>query len=99
MYNPATSSGSIAVTAGAVVSAMPGLLCNVILNPGSAASSVTLYDNASAASGTVLWSAVAAASTNSVSSNFSIPVAVSKGIYIVVAGTAATAVVTFTQGG
>lgn len=98
MYNPSTSSGSLAVGTTSI-STLPGLVCNVILNPGSAASTVTVYDNPSAASGTVLWSAVAAANTNSVSANLSSPIVANKGITVVVAGTAATAVVTFTQGG
>jgi hypothetical protein len=98
MYNPCTSSGSLAVGTTSI-STMPGLVCNVVLNPGSAASSVTIYDNATAASGTVLFSLVGAASGSSIAAALSCPIIANKGITVVVAGTAATAFVGFTQGG
>lgn len=98
-YSPSTSSGSIGVTAGTAVATKAGLLCNVVLNPGSAASSITIYDNASAASGTVLLSLVAAASSSSVTANINYPIVACNGLFVVVAGTAATAVISYTLGG
>jgi hypothetical protein len=96
MQEPCTSSGSLAVGTTAVL-AKPGLLHSVILNPGSAASTITVYDNASAASGTVLASLVAAASTSSVSVSFNSPIYSVNGLTVVVAGTAATGIVGYTK--
>jgi hypothetical protein len=52
MSCPATSSGL--KTADAAIMAMPGRLMGLQVIPGSDAATVTLYDHASAASGTVL---------------------------------------------
>lgn len=97
-YEPATSSGSLAVGTN-TVSTKPGLLCNLVLNPGSAASSITVYDNATAASGTVLCSLLATANGQSVTASIAAPIVVNNGITVVVAGTAATATLSYTAGG
>ncbi len=97
-YEPCTSSGSLAVGTTAV-STKPGLLCNIVLNPGSAASTVTIYDNPSAASGTILWSMVGVANGSSIPVEFSAPLVASLGLTVVVAGTVATALIGYTQGG
>jgi hypothetical protein len=94
VLEPSTSSGSLAVGTTAVY-ANPALLACVILNPGSAASTVTVYDNASAGSGTVLASLAGVANGASVALPLSIPIRAAKGITVVVAGTGATAVATF----
>lgn len=100
MYSPCTSSASLAVGADRVVSNLPGLLCNITLNPGTATSTVTVYDHPSASSGaTVLWSMSGAANDTSTGMAFSVPIVASKGIVVVVTGTAATAFVGFTQSG
>lgn len=96
MQEPCTSSGSLAVGTTAVIAA-PALLQSVILNPGSATSTVTVYDNASAASGTVLVSLTAPASVSSVPVSFNSPIYSTKGLTVVVAGTAATAVIAYTK--
>lgn len=99
-YDPSTSSGSLTAAAGTTaVSTMAGMLTAVVLNPGSAASSVTVYDNATTGAGTVLWAFVGAANGTSIASEFSCPIACSKGITAVVAGTGATAVLSYTQSG
>lgn len=49
------STPSVVMTVQTVtVYAKPALLCNLMLHPGSAASTITVYDNASAGSGTIL---------------------------------------------
>lgn len=91
MLTPVTS---VAVTADAVVSAIPGALCAVLLTGGSDAATIILYDNASAASGTILATLKAAINTT-VSYCPAHPLAVSKGIYADITGTAMAAYVSF----
>lgn len=98
ILEPCTSSGSLTVGTTTVTSTA-SLLCSVVLNPGTAASSLTIYDNASAGSGTVLYSCVAALSTNSVVCNLPRPINALNGITAVVAGTGATAVLGYTSEG
>lgn len=99
MYNPCTSSGSLAVGADRVVSNMSSQLMSIALVPAAAASTVTVYDHSSASSGaTVVWSLSAVANGESVSITFNHPIVMNKGIVVVVTGTAAVAFVGFTQG-
>lgn len=94
LRNPATSSGQLAVGTTAVCAA-PASLQSIILSPAAAASTVTVYDNASAASGTILAVLTCPASVASVICNFTVPVYCKLGITAVVAGTGATAYITF----
>lgn len=93
---PCTSSGSIAVGT-TVVLAKPGLLWAANLNPGSAACSVTIYDNASAASGNILAQILGVANGASNALPLLSPVFCKNGMTVVVAGTGALAEVYFTQ--
>lgn len=94
MSQPVTSSGSLAVGTNIVIN-QPALLHSIILNPGSAASSVTVYENASAASGLVLGALVGATSGSSVEVAFNAPIYSRYGLTVVVAGTAATAIISY----
>ena len=85
---------STEVTADAIVSAVPGALCAVLLTGGSDAATIILYDNASAASGTILATLKAAANVT-VSFCPANPLAVSKGIYADITGTVMSAYVSF----
>lgn len=51
---PSTASPVFTTTTAVVVYAKPALLTNLMLHPGSAAATITVYDNATAASGTIL---------------------------------------------
>lgn len=87
MPNPSTSSGAIAVGTTSVVT-RPCRLMSMIVVGGSAASTITVYDNASAASGTVLAAFSCAASTTW-SDHFGDGLVANNGLTVVVAGTAA----------
>lgn len=84
-----------AVTADGVVKAAPGQLVSVLLTAGdAAAASVVLYDNASAASGTILATLKAAQGTTvqwSPSSSYSC----ANGIYADITGAGAAAYVVY----
>lgn len=91
-----TSSG--VKTADAVISAQSSLLHGLSLGaPDSGSLTVTVYDNATAASGTVLATYEVASGTTGLHVNFSSPVCANKGIYLDLGGTetGATAVVYF----
>lgn len=96
MSNPsAISSGSLAVGT-TVVSSRKTLLNSVsVVGGGVAAGSVVVYDNASAASGTILASLQTDAIGRTSSIVFVYPVRADNGLTVVVAGAGATAVVTF----
>lgn len=87
---PATSSGELAAGTTTVLAA-PGVLTGIALHPGSATSSIKVYDNKSAASGTVLFELVAPANTATILEAFNHPINALNGLTVVVAGTAATA--------
>jgi hypothetical protein len=91
---PSTSSGELAAGT-TVVYANPALLASLILNPGSATSSVKVYDNSSAASGTIIAELVGAANGASIPLSFDSPIRSLRGLTVVVAGTGATALITF----
>lgn len=105
MNQPCTSSGSIGVTGGAVVQAstaaasqlLSGTFHTLTLTPAAAASTCQLYDGSST-SGTLLASLTAVANGASVVLNISDGCAFAKGLFIVVTGTAAVAVVHFKAG-
>jgi len=96
ILEPSTTSDSLTVATTSVIAA-PALLHSLTLNPGSAASSVILYDNASAGSGTVLAQLLGVANGASITICFPSPVCANKGITATVAGTAATANFTYTK--
>jgi len=93
------SATSSSITGDGVVSSGPCLLTGITLLAGTAASSLILYDNASAASGTVVWKMAIAASTNagdaSTSITFPSPVNCQNGIYVDWTGTAAIGFVSY----
>lgn len=95
-YLQATSSNN--QTADAAVCNAPAKIHGVILNPGSAASTLVLYDNASAASGNAVVKLVAAANTSSVTLTLDCPIGCSNGIYADVEGTSASYVVIYSRG-
>lgn len=89
-----TPVGSKEITADGIVSAAPGMLVSVLLAGGSGASSVVLYDNASAASGTIL-ATVKAIATDSREWSPAQPIVCSKGIYADISGTGAAAYIAY----
>lgn len=98
MNSPATSSGLL--SADTAVSALPGRLLGVaLIADGTNAATVILYDNASAASGTVIAKlSVAALGTYADMNMPNEGIAVNKGIYADVAGTGAAFIVLYSQG-
>lgn len=93
---PMMSSGQLTVATTVVISA-PALLGAVVLNPGSAASSITVYDNASAGSGTILASLLGVANGASITLPLDFPIYTTRGLTVVVAGTAATGYVCYSR--
>jgi hypothetical protein len=67
-----------------------GYLLGITLNPGTDASSVTVYDN-DEASGTALYKLVGAANGSSLTRLFIAPVKFNTGLHVVVTGTNAVA--------
>jgi hypothetical protein len=98
MSNPADSSGLLA--ASAVVMARPGRLSGlIVLTDGTNAATVTVYDNATAASGKVLAKLIVAGASQSASLNLpSGRVTVDQGIYCSISGTGAAAIVHYELG-
>lgn len=88
----AKSSGDLAVGTTAVV-ARPAELTGILLTPAAADCSVVVYDNKSAASGTVIARVTALANTATASAFINIPVEALNGLTVVVAGAGATAIV------
>lgn len=78
-----------------IIYAKPALLCSVMLHPGSAASTLTVYDNATAGSGTILAILNGVANGASVIFPFDTPAQANNGLTCVVTGTAAQAQVYF----
>ncbi len=92
---PSTPSAVITVQTLTVVAA-PALLCNIMLHPAAAAATLTVYDNASAGSGTVL--AILQAAANGATAIFPFddsPPQASKGLTCVVTGVGAQAQIYF----
>ena len=82
------------ITADGAVLARNGQLVAVLLTAGSDAATIVLYDNPSAASGTVLATLKAAANTTAQWSPVA-PYAAANGIFADVTGTSPTAYVVF----
>lgn len=95
-YKPSTSSGL--KTSSANIVAKEATITGVILVPGSAASSVILYNDAgtAAVAGEELIKLSGVANGESVSVSFDHPIHASKGINAVVAGTGAAFIVLYT---
>lgn len=91
MSVPATTSGVI--SADGVVTDRPARIMSVTLIPAAAASSIILYDNASAASGTVLAQLSAVANGASVHWSVTAGVVCNFGIYADITGASANAIV------
>lgn len=83
-------------TADAAIRTAPGWFCGaeIITNAASDAA-ITVYDNASAASGTVLFQGTVAAAANFGGVTFPIPIRSVNGIYVDVSGTGASYIIYF----
>jgi hypothetical protein len=91
---PCKSSGE--KSASAVIFAAPALLTSIdILPPASGNAVLKIYDNPSAASGTLLWEGQVQTAGTSLTVDLSIPVWAGTGIYASLSGTATTYVVRF----
>lgn len=86
---------STEVTSDSVVTASGGYLISVLLTAGSDAATVVLYDNASAASGTILATLKTSAANISAEWSPGQPIAVNNGIYADITGTNAAAYVVY----
>lgn len=95
-YLQSTSSG-LKNADGAIVT-QPCKIHAITLNPGTTASSAILYDNASAASGTVAFKIVGAANDTSCHAHLDVPVACQNGIYLDISGTGADCVIYYSLG-
>lgn len=95
MYQTAATSSGLLAVGTTTVAAHPAVLCSLTLNPAAAACSVTVYDNASAASGTIILELVAPASVASTSIALTHPINTLNGLTVVVAGAAATATLAY----
>lgn len=92
MSCPSTSSGLKA--ASAVIHARSAVVTSVIAEgDGTNAATVIVYDNASAASGTVLAKAIVPSGVRTIQLAFDSPIVASNGIYLSLAGTGAGAIV------
>ena len=80
-------------TTSAAIRTTPCRMYNLTLIAGTAASSITLYDNASAASGTVLAKVSEATAGASRHQHYGKPVAASNGIYAALTGANAAYIV------
>jgi hypothetical protein len=88
-YYPSTSSGEL--TASAAIKALPCQLASVTVTPGSATTTVIIYDNASAASGTKLLSITMAANGSTQTFSLNYPKVANNGLYCSISGTGASA--------
>ncbi len=102
ILEPVNSSGVLTVTASSVVCTTNCLLADVILNPGSAASVINVYDPAgqgvtSTTNATLVVKLVGSANGSSVVSNPARPLELKNGCIVEITGTAATGEVTFAK--
>ena len=90
-----TSTSSGLKTSDAAIRARPAALCSVtVLTDGTNAATAIIYDNASAASGTVLAKVIVAGADRVAHIAFDSPVEASNGIYLDIGGTGAECIVT-----
>lgn len=90
--------GAAPAAATTVVKAEPAMLYSVAWNLAAVASTITIYDNASAASGTILYSGAKTgiAGGEQVGWTPSVPIYAKNGITVVCAGAGSSAIVYFT---
>ena len=81
---PAYAATTLSLTATGVVKASPGRLLKVIITTTMSAAATTIYDNASAASGTILFVIPASATAGTI---YDIQLPAVNGIYASFAGT------------
>lgn len=107
-FGTATSSGSLAVSTGAVVipsavgtsGVMSGILWGVTLTPAAAACTLSVYDNnAGDNTGTLLDKITAVANGASIVLDYAIGTGFTKGLTYILSGTGATAVIRYELGG
>lgn len=91
-----TSSGQLAAGT-TTVQAYPCVLSCLSISPAAAGSTITVYDNASAASGTILASLESPASGSSISLSFNNPINALNGLTVVVTGASATGFITYAR--
>lgn len=92
------SKSSDLLTADAVIAARPCYITGVNIIPAAAASTIVIYDNASAASGTVVAKVTAVANGESVLHQFDSPIECLKGAYADVTGASAGFIVYYILG-
>lgn len=83
------------VTADGAIKTKSGQLVSVLLSSGGAAATLILYDNASAASGTVLATIKTATNNDSNQWSPAVPYVFANGIYADISGTGASATVVY----
>ena len=82
------------LSASGAVKASPGELLGVILAGGSAASTITIYDNPAAASGAVL-AVLKCAASSGITFTAPAPIRAANGLYASLSGSGATACVVY----
>jgi hypothetical protein len=92
MIQPGTASGQLAAGTTAVY-AKPAILTGLQVTPAAADATLTIYDNASAASGTIVAQMLVKASTSSQHIPLTIGVGCNNGVTAALSGTGATAIV------
>ena len=96
MPNAQTFCDAVPIAAASTVVAkdQPGMLYSVVVNAAAVATTVTVYDNASAASGQILWSCAFTGIAGGSQLQFSppVPVIANNGITVVTTGAASTAI-------
>ena len=90
MANPESVPSSGEQNASAVILAVPSKLFSVILCSGDDAATLKIYDNASAASGTIMAQIKVGVANDSAGAAFATPLDARLGIYCAVTGTNAT---------
>lgn len=102
IVEPVISSGMITTTATTVVCSGPCLVSSVLLNPGTAATTLSLIDPSGqgvlvSTSGTVITQLVAPANANIVPHDLTRPLEFKNGCIVVLSGAASTAAVYFSK--
>lgn len=98
--SPAPATSSDLLSASAAIMVYPGRLMGLtVLTDGTNAATVTIYDNASAASGLVLAKLIVPGATSSVAQRLpDFGVVANNGIYASISGTGAACIVLFDRG-
>lgn len=93
--DPSTSSGSLAVSAGAAIYARPAVIMGYSVTPAAADAVLTVYDNATAASGTIVAQMTVKASTSTQVAVLTTGIWCNNGLFYTLTGASATALVSF----